>query len=385
MNSAFQLPNLPCMTYFPAKFVTGILLIFLNLSAGFSQSTAPPSLPSLEFNTFYGFLIRHHLDMGRYTNIRFPSWELAVSRQTDGSKTWHRDHHFPVQGLSVMYSGLGQTSELGDVWAVIPWLKIPVIRSGSLAVHFQFGTGAGYFQKKFDVLENYKNRAIGSHLNACIQFGLSLQYPVYRNLLLTGGFRWIHFSNGSIKIPNYGINMPSLFAGLLLQPGRHRNTPEISQRTEEIRNPELRISYFHGTKQILPLNGPRYQVSVLSASCAWPFRRNGSMRSGLDFSVDQSDKALLRDEGRETSSAAELLKTGLFGGISSRFGRTTVYFDAGVYLSGKETSDGAVYDRLGLQVQLTRGLSTGIYLKSHYAKADFIGWGLSYTVKEFRR
>lgn len=373
------------MTSLHAKSILLILLIFLGISSGMTQHRGTHAFPGIALTRSYGFLIRHHLDMGRYTNIRFPALELSAYRETDGHQTWHHDHHFPVQGLSLFYSGLGHTPELGDVVALIPWLKIPVYRSGLKAVQFKFGTGLGYFHKKFDVLENYKNRAIGSHINACIQFGLVAQYPLFRNLLLNGGFQWTHFSNGSVRIPNYGINMPAFVAGLSFQPFPSTGKTDSPMKARKPRYPALLVSYIHGVKQVLPLNGPLYQVSVGSATFLWPIRRNGSIRSGLDLSVDRSDKALLRQEGIEVRTAVDLLKTGIFGGISSRFGRTSVFFDAGVYLSGRETSDGAIYDRLGLQVELTSGFHCQVYLKSHYAKADFIGWGISYSLKEFRR
>ncbi len=344
---------------------------------------ASAQVSGVEFRPSYGFLVRHHLDMGLYTQTHFPAFEMSVVQQTNGRRKWHHLHHFPDQGLSIFYSGLGNSEILGSVTAIVPWIRIPVLTSQRAGMHFRIGTGLGYFNKKFDPVDNYKNLAIGSHLNACIYLGTEFRFKIGERFGIFAGLGWTHFSNGSIKAPNYGINMPNVNAGISFRTGKIISKHQLISDSLQPRHSGLNLSLSHGVKQILPLNGPLYHVVAATVSYGMPIQQNGMLSFNLDLTNDQSDKSLLERKGIQADDAFGLLKTGVSAGIASRFGRTSLSFTLGTYLAGKEKSDGDLYDRIGLDVLINNRLSALVYLKTHYAKADFIGWGIQYRILNF--
>ena len=69
----------------------------------------------------------------------------------------------------------------------------------------QSGLGLGFVQRIYNVETNQLNNAIGSHVNALVDFRLDFSYHSDRNEI-SFGTEMLHLSNGAIKLPNLGLN-----------------------------------------------------------------------------------------------------------------------------------------------------------------------------------
>jgi hypothetical protein len=329
-----------------------------------------------EFFSGYGFVIRHHIDMGVYTKNQFPAFELAIVHPLTGSRRWHQEYHYPDAGISYWYSNLGNSDVLGDVHAITTWLRFTGIESKNWRWSYRIGAGLGYFNKKFDVHDNYKNLAIGSHINASIQLSTSFRWVVHPNLALSWGLGLVHFSNGTMISPNYGINVPWINGSVAIQPAglmgmrihKDYNKPRLENFSE------WQIS--HGFKEIRPLLGPRYNVFSLSYSYFRMLNSRKSLGGGLDVFYDQSEKALLERSGNPVKSNPELLKPGISGCYQAEYGNLSVLLSLGMYLYQLEKTDGVLYDKFGLRYTFYDRYFVQVYLKTHYARADYLGWGI---------
>jgi hypothetical protein len=171
----------------------------------------------IEGKVHYGFLYAHHLELEMY-NAHFPAFEISVSQMTYGRLKWERNFNYPIIGMTFFYSGLGYNPSLGQAFALMPYINFPLVKNKNLTLGFRFALGLGYLTQRFDRLTNYKNLAIGSHFNAAINLMLEARYRINYFLTVTGGISLQHFSNGSLKLPNYGINVPLVNVGIAYRP-----------------------------------------------------------------------------------------------------------------------------------------------------------------------
>jgi hypothetical protein len=334
-----------------------------------------------EFRSGYGFVIRHHLDMGGYTKKQFPAFEIAMIHPLSGKRRWHQEYNFPEAGISYWYSGLGNTAVLGDVHALTSWLKFTGIEGKNWQWNNRIGTGLGYFKQKFDIHENYKNLAIGSHINASIQLSSSFQWVIHPNATIAIGLGLAHFSNGTMISPNYGINVPWIYSSLAFHKAGSKGRRILKNYEKAVLKNFTELQFSHGYKEIKPLLGPRYNVFAAGYSYFWMMNSRKSFGGGVDVFYDESEKSMLERSGISIESNAELIKPGISGSYQAAYGNLSVLLSLGMYLYQKEKTDGVLYDKFGLRYLFLDRYYIQVFLKTHYARADYLGWGFGIKLK----
>ncbi len=149
----------------------------------------------------------------RRFDAHFPMFEISLQRATYGHNQWEAVYRYPLIGVSYLYTDLGNSSALGAAHAVFPFINFPLNSNLDNSLNLKLGLGLAYLTNKFDPTENFQNFAIGSHLNAAVSIYFDFRKKINRrsNLILSAGLT--HFSNGSMKTPNFGLNILSLSAG----------------------------------------------------------------------------------------------------------------------------------------------------------------------------
>ncbi|MBE0639254.1 MAG: acyloxyacyl hydrolase [Bacteroidales bacterium] len=326
-------------------------------------------------------IIAHHPEMWALTDGFFPSWEFSLTKQTVGKNSWVYLRNYPRYGLSYRYSDFGHSIYLGEAHSVMPFISLQLLKTPKTLLDFRISLGAAYITRKFDRLENYKNRAISTHWNASVSFEVQGNWQLTEVTGLTAGLSMLHLSNGTIKTPNYGLNVPGVFAGLNFRLSRKPINYQIPD--ELILNKgkqNIRISAGIARKQLI--NHPDELFLVYSSEIAYARYYNNTNRFiiGADASYDQSNKIVLETQGDTTSNLTELSKFGLIAGHEWVFSRFALNFSIGYYLHNLNDSNDLVYNKLGVIYFFHKNIYAGITLKSHYAKADFfsVGMGLSF-------
>ncbi len=197
----------------------------------------------LEGRVNYGFMINHHLEM-KIFNAHFPAFEINLGKETFGRERWEYMYGYPIIGVSYWYSQLGNSKYLGSANAVFPYVNYPIIRNGKHELNLRVGLGLAYLTERFDRLSNYKYIAIGSHVNAAINLMAEYRRRISPRMNAALGLSLMHFSNGSTKTPNYGINTPSINLAFA-----YRLSKENSFQSKKL-TPGLYIFEFPGTKSI---------------------------------------------------------------------------------------------------------------------------------------
>ncbi len=338
----------------------------------------------VEGKVHYGFLYAHHLELELF-NAHIPAFEISVQLQTYGIRKWERTFAYPLIGITCWYSGLGNSPSLGHAFALMPFINFPLYRHKNFFFGFRFAIGAGYLTKRFDRIENYKNTAIGTHLNAAINLMFEARYRINTWLTASAGVSLQHFSNGSLKMPNYGLNTPMVNVGFAYWPMKQnrqigdRKYPPTEPYSAIIqRHIEFNIGGAIGYKNMESVLGQNFLVMHIYENTFYRISRKGKVGIGLDLSYDPSHVKILELQGDTIINNMKILRPGINAAYQLVMSKLGFIFNIGYYLGGAEKSNGPLYQKISLQYNFSKNFFANVMLKVHFGRADYIGWGLGY-------
>lgn len=354
------------------------LLFFLLLltAAGAIAQDSAAYTHSLLVAVHHGFLIAHRPMVQPLQKNKTNAIELMLEQQTTGNKEWHHIYGFPKIGLSAALWELGNPEKLGKSVTLMPFVNFPLTRGRWMDFDFKFGWGLGYIEKKFDVEYNYKNVAIGTHLNSSLIAQPQLRFYLGNRVSLTTGIALTHYSNGSTATPNLGLNFASATAAIAWRFHDRMAIPE-RQLPEFKRSRRFTIFASAASKQIYPVNGPTYLAASLSVGYTWQISYKSAFGTGTDLFYDHSLYYKIRDQNLPLNSSLEVFRGGFHGGYELTISKLTLLLNMGVYLYSK-INDGPFYHRIGLRYRINRNIFVCSNIKAHWGKADFIEWGLGW-------
>lgn len=262
----------------------------------------------VEFRGHYGFFYHHHFEMERF-NAHFPAFEASVYQSTYGKKEWQILYNYPFIGATFYHSRLGGFGELGQVYALYPFINYPLYRNDAWMLSFKFGVGAAWLTRCFDHLENPYNFSIGSHLNGAVNLSFEYRHEITPRLVSVASAGLTHFSNGATKSPNYGLNTFSGAWGLAFYLRDPRANALFAKRPEYYKYEfdgknwfSIDLEFGTGLKDVSQTFGKNETYLVYEGTLRALAQFTTCSRAGLSLSIakDNSDKALpqyLSDQG----------------------------------------------------------------------------------------
>lgn len=196
---------------------------------------------------------------------------------------------------------LGNRQVLGNAWAFVPTMSMPLHSSGRL--NFMLGWGLGRVGRRFEAVDNPANIALGAYWNAAALAGID--WRVWRGLSLR--LMMLHFSNGGTATPNLGANVLSV--GLSYQFGRLPATDTSGAKIERRRlrrQPLLRrgqivaqCSYGMAARG---RGGALFGVYGVSTGYTQALSRTYALTARLEYSYNQSAAEWHRYNSPQTAS-----------------------------------------------------------------------------------
>lgn len=339
----------------------------------------------------FGFVVPHRPELRNLVTGHSNSWHAGWqmnTRHAGHRKAWHRAYHYPLWGVEVYYADLGNRKQLGQQLAVHAMVKLPqftrlIAPHRRVQLYSQWGIGAGYSDVVWDLEANPKGIALSSALNVCLSAGYLAQVRVSDRFAVHAGISVVHFSNGSLSVPNLGTNNLSGALGLVYH---------LTKMRSEASNPDAHVdtslhsftkwtfftAFSSGLRENLPPGGPSHFVHnlVLGAEYRWIFKTALVVRH--DASYNLSLDPLLRRNGTTEVQSTDRLQGGFAVGIVRHFGRASFEASMGAYYRNRNAGDGTFYNRFALRHQVTQGISVSLGLKTHWAKADYPEVGVMY-------
>lgn len=324
-----------------------------------------------------GKILTHHPYISELIEGRPVLRAISFQKNTFGDQHWQLQHRYPSYGFTVSWTDYKNPAQLGHSFQVTPFFKFPIIRTRSYKLHVSTSWGIGYVTKIFDPVLNYKNNLLGSHWNAVGLATLENSLQIAPRLSVKLNLLFFHISNGSIKKPNQGINMPMLSAGIELGLGSWSSFPKKETLTvvERSRQWRLNVQYLGGLKQTFPIGTKSYWCSSLGVLVRKNFGRISIFQSGLELFYLPALHQDLSERGVAVRPQ-DLFRLGipLYYGID--IDKLKLWFCWGIYAYDSYRIDGNFYHRAGFSYEVFKNLDLQFSLKTHYAKADYFEVGL---------
>lgn len=332
---------------------------------------------SVSFRGDYGFLIAHRPALIPLQQKHIPGFEISIAKISAGSKEWERDFLNPSRGLTIAFFDLGSREKLGNGIAVYPYIDFPLSGKKDDRFILRYGIGLGWVEKIFNPDDNFKNAAIGNHLNGVIHFDLHYEKYISECSTLELGIGVTHYSNGSFTIPNLGINLATMNLAYTRVFG---NKLQIDRTPISIkpRSHWWTVYLAGGLKEIYPPEGEKYQVGVFSVSRMQTIRNKSNWGINLENFYDNSLTKKLEYNEEELKGFMDNVRIGLSGTYELKVGQTGLQFGMGFYLYSRWKEDGNVYHKICLR-QYFKNVFLCLNLKTHYARADFVEFGIGTT------
>lgn len=351
--------------------------VLLSLMVKPSEDSLKPSF-AVGIRPHYGFVILHSQDI-RPIGQSYP-WGLSVdvSWHITSRKAFNSCLCFPRLGVSTTYWDFDNPEVLGQgvtsVFFVEPFFG--ATRKTSFSI--RSGFGLAYANKPFDEKDNPDNLSYSTRFSFALMLAANLNYRLADKIMFSLSANYNHISNGGMKEPNTGINYPSVSVGLdyYLDPGKFRKFEHDDWRTSV----EKRNRYFvwvSGTAKQVSGYGEikRYPVIGINGRFARQVSRINALSVGLDFLADGAH----REEIKRSGSNEDHLKAGILIGNEFLLGRFNFSQQFGVYLYDPYNREADVYQRYGLDYQITQKLFSGIGLKAHGHVADFLDFRVGFS------
>ena len=362
------------------------LALFLFLLALAPSLTAQKI--SFESTLHYGAIWRHTPKLTIRTGAPHTGQELGIRFQTLGRRAWQTWQRYPAFGMSACHFRFGEGAH-EEAFGWLPNLTVPIWRQGDFLASFRLGTGLGWVSKPYNTFHNPGQNAISSHWNDVTQFRLSAELRATPHWSIHAGAALTHFSNGGSKLPNYGVNFPSAFAGVSYQPKPLQSTDfQKSTFSKKQMGRRFGILVQSGIALIeysLP-DGPKYPVWLGSAALTCYWNRVSRSAAGFDYERNTAVGAWGFHTGDYlTKSEARRLeqRTALFAAHEFLFGNLGVQLLRGWYV-GQQLDRRYLlrrsYSKLSLRYYFPPMFGSdirfhaGVTLKAHAVIAEYISW-----------
>ncbi|MBI1305226.1 MAG: hypothetical protein GC181_01280 [Bacteroidetes bacterium] len=326
---------------------------------------------SCGFNIYPGFLVAHRDDCKNLEAHTLGVEFTAISRKINAP--WATSYTEPEVALSAMFMNLGHPQLTGRVFAIMPSFSTTFAHLGNSRLRFKVGTGLGFLTKKFDAIENRRNQAIGSHINGSMQLYAYLSRDMGK-INFNAGLGITHYSNGSFRVPNLGVNMPSLYLTVTRIPEKEST---VGKKMVEEMKWNFLFAYAFKERTLTDPHG--FNIFNFEAVRILPKGESTDWRLGSDIYLDKTHHYLdYPGESLKGLKPWEMTEVGVFGGYQWLITRVHLKADIGFYAYKPSRNKFFTYQRLGFDIHLTKNWFLTSNLKTHFGIADHMTWGLGY-------
>lgn len=327
-------------------------------------------------------IIQHRSSMGNLITGYPITYELNMVKPSLGDKSWQLENNLPDYGINASVVDYGNHKELGFGIVLAPFLEIPLnknVRARRLFLRLCWG--GAYMTKHFNITENQKNGAIGSGVNAYVQFKWYWRIPLNKKMDIEPGLMFSHVSNGRAQSPNLGLNV--FGAGVALNfKATDKPLPQIdkvSNRAMVKSRHELTILNSYGMNDGAIL-GPKYLTACLSFGYNYNKRNTHKFGFGFDVFYEQNYVKDLKNANVVVDNGFQKLRYGPKIGYSYNVGCISLPIEMGMYVNQPIKPDGNFYHKIGIRYMGPNGLMLAFGLRTHFAVAYDFDLGIGYRL-----
>ena len=283
---------------------------------------------------------------------------------------------YPRQGISIAYFNLNNPV-YGKSFSASYFFE-PSYRIGTKSFFYIRGhLGGAYLTDPYDSILNPGNRAYSSRMNFFLSLGVGLKFTVGNKWGINSGINLQHISNAGTRIPNAGINWPTLYAAISRQnkplPAKILSYKDKSWKNEPVR---WELSLFGIASKVITKNNHKRLYPILGAG----FRGSKQVSSlnALIMGIEIIDDKRTWFKMTKDSIYKSPIRIGLLGGNEFLLGKFYFSQCLGVYLYN-HTLNPRFFHRWAIQYKFNKDFGAGFSFLAHGKTADFFDIKTSYS------
>ena len=331
---------------------------------------------------FRGFIVKHHDEMGHLIKGHPEGFRLSFIRKSYGAKNWEQRYRYPEFSATLSYYDLKNDEVLGKIVALNTGLGFHLNDITSQRGDFQvyLGFGVGYFTRVYDKVDNNKNNVVSSHLPWNVNLRVSYWYQLSRKFSIGSALQLSHFSNASRNVPNFGLNLINLNAGLRYQISS--STPEYLRGNLEpgpfSKKSFVNIDLRAGVSQVEPVGtGPSLYMAM---SVFWNKRLSAKsiLDAGIEGFMNKAYEKQIQENNLLVEGNPDYKAVAVMFGHELLINKLALVTQIGVYVYKPYQPSDWIYSKLGLKYYFNENLFASLTLKSHFAVAEVLEYGIGY-------
>ncbi len=333
----------------------------------------------------------------------FQSLRLEFGWQTNGVEDWHQVFNNPSYGIGIYGANFFDDVQIGTPSAIYGFFDWPFKRYEKSNFSAELGFGVAYDWEEFDPESNPYNLVIGAGKSVYIDVGVKYTYEISKHLDISGQLSFSHFSNGSTKQPNAGINLvaPRINLAYNFQDDRpkfvKRELPKFKSKYEivtsltygsksdvyDVINPK---SAADGANGYDSLRRESFNVISFIATFNKQISYNSKIGAGADVAIDNSlgvqykYNSVTGEKDKIDSELSDKIRIGAFVQYSLVINNLEAILGIGYYLKGSTPGNyEKAYQRLGGRYYIFENFSAGLNLRFYdFSRADHMEFNIGY-------
>lgn len=362
------------------------ILILIIPATLFSQK-----INHAEFRLNSGFVAPHRVGMEGLADAPTVGGEICFYYDFGKTNFYDAKYNSPFTGFGVSWQNLGNPEVLGQSYAIFSFMEFKLIDRSRFDFITRINGGLNYITEKYDITTNPENIAIGT--NVCFYFNMNFGFhysfadsPL--SLRATGGI--IHFSNGSVRKPNLGLNQVNFTLGVAYQLNEiERSTDEIHFDSNSNQKHEFTLMATLVTSDEYTVQpngrGGGYICSTGSLGYNYIYSKMGKIGINADvfynenlyYWYDERWDNLIRVHDKPI----DILRAGISVGHELVYKKMSFLSYIGMYYYKKVKPNELLYSRFGLRYYLIDNLFLNATIKAYGFKAHFIEAGIGFSIK----
>jgi len=311
--------------------------------------------------------------------------EISMGKLASGAE-WSEAYGYPRIGLTLQFVQMNKPDTFGYCFSFVPNFELRLFDLAKSEINLKFGYGVSLVTKKFDITNNFDNRAISFPLNFATSLGIFYHGKIDDNADINLGIGLHHVSNGSFKIPNGGFNMIQTYLGFnyFLNQCPYNNKKKNNLKIE---NKDIYIQTYVAVsvrEQGTFARIRSYPVATISNSILIRLNQLYSVGIGIDGFYDAT-QALIGNQTFRYSDVSEKEKFNAAIGFNQQFevGKLFVPLHVYRYIYDLAVVKQPNYIRFGLGYNFSKNFITGVFFKGSFngykkLESDFMEISLGY-------
>ncbi|MDR5589511.1 acyloxyacyl hydrolase [Christiangramia sp. SM2212] len=366
------------------KRIAPLLFFFCGLFAQ-AQEEKPKKYFSLDASYFYGTILEHNPDIAHLITDHPNGFLLSFNRKTYGLEKWESRYNYPDFGYSFIYQDM-KNPYLGKNYSVYGHFSFYYLKR---LLMFRIGQGVAYTTNPYDAETNYQNNAYGTRfLSSTYLMGNIHKENIIGGLGINAGVTIIHYSNADLGSPNHSTNTFTFNVGLnyLLDYKEHPDYIPRGPKEKYTEPFHYNFALRSGVNTSGVVGSPRLPFLTLSAYADKVLNRKSTLQGGAELFFSRSLEEFIEYQAaafpqKGTTGDEDAKRVGIFVGHKLTFNKMSLISHLGYYVYYPYTDYvEQVYNRMGLQREITDHWWASATVRSHGANAEAVEFSIGYRL-----